>query len=194
MHTEAASPASGTTAEYPEARWVSTPPSNYARTSRQRTDVRWIVIHTTELPAADAIERLTDPAAKVSVHYLIARDGRVIQLLRNEDVSYSVGNMAYNRACISIEHERYDGAEVTPLQLQASRDLVRWLLARFDVAPRILEGLAPADPAAGSGIIGHSQVPDLHHTARGGGENHHTDPVHWDWAAYKALLLPPAHR
>lgn len=195
LRTLAAPGSAGTTAserptgpEYPGAAWVPTPRSNYAPAARQRADVRWIVIHTSEDPAAKAIRRLTDPEAKVSAHYLIARDGRVTQLVRNEDVAYGVGNLAYNKACISIEHERYDGAEVTDVELQASRDLVRWLVARYAITPRIYEGLAPRDPMAGSGVIGHSQVPDLHYSAVGGGENHHTDPVNWNWAEYKTLL------
>lgn len=180
--------ASSTAAEYPGAAWIPAPRSNYAAAARQRGDVRWIVIHTSEDPAAKAIRRLTDAKAKVSAHYLVARDGRVTQLVRNEDVAYGVGNLAYNKACISIEHERYDGAEVTDLQLRVSCDLVRWLAARFAIAPRVYQGLAPRDPMADSGIIGHSQVPDLHYSAIGGGENHHTDPVNWNWAEYKRLL------
>ncbi len=180
--------ANPTAAEYPGAAWVPAPRSNYAPAARQRGDVRWIVIHTSEDPAAKAIQRLTDPTAKVSAHYLVARDGRVTQLVRNEDVAYGVGNLAYNKACVSIEHERYEGAEVTDVELRASCDLVRWLVTRFAIAPRIYEGLAPRDPMAGSGIIGHSQVPDLQYSAVGGGQNHHTDPVNWNWAEYKRLL------
>jgi N-acetyl-anhydromuramyl-L-alanine amidase AmpD len=175
-------------AEYPGATWIPAPSTNFAPAARTREDVRWIVIHTTEDKADVAIRRLTDPARRVSVHYLVRRDGSVVQFVRNEDVAYHAGNLAYNRASISIEHERYDGAEITPAQLRASRDLVRWLFRRYAIQPRIVVGLAPADPSAGSGLIGHDQVPDLRHSPRGGGENHHTDPVHWDWAAYRAAL------
>lgn len=68
------------------------------------------VIHYTEMEsAAAALERLSDPEAKVSAHYLISRDGEVTRLVPEErrawhaGLSYWRGIRDVNSASIGIE-------------------------------------------------------------------------------------------
>lgn len=72
--------------------------------------VTMAVIHYTEMEsAAAALERLSDPAAKVSAHYLISRDGEVTRLVPEErrawhaGLSYWRGIRDVNSASIGIE-------------------------------------------------------------------------------------------
>ena len=86
---------------------IDTPSPNFdART----TPITMIVLHYTGMPdAAGAIERLTDPAAKVSSHYLIAEDGQVLRLVGEENRAWHAGKSHWrqiddvNSASIGIE-------------------------------------------------------------------------------------------
>ncbi len=175
--------------DYPGAVWVAGVPSgNYAAASRIASDIRWIVIHTTESSADFAIQWFQNSASGVSAHYLVRRDGSIVQLVRDRDIAYHAGNWAYNQRAIGIEHERYTGAEVTTAQYAASSQLTQWLCAQYAADVVFPAGIAPADPAASLGIIGHNQVPDPSNPSLGGGADHHTDPTNWDWNYYKSLL------
>lgn len=193
--------ASGTssTAEFPGAIWRPAAATNFETANRTADDIRWIVLHTTEGTSASAIQTfqtVTTPNG-TSAHYLISRDGTVTQLVHEKDISYAAGNYFYNRQCINIEHERYGTFDWTEAQFAASVRLVQWLSQRYHVQivfPGIPQGIAPADPTAGTGIIGHIQVPDPQNASLGGGANHHTDPVNWDWSHYAALFQAAVQR
>ena len=86
---------------------IETPSPNFdART----LPVTMIVLHYTGMPdAAGAIARLTDPAAKVSAHYLIAEDGQIVRLVAEVDRAWHAGKARWrgiddvNSASIGIE-------------------------------------------------------------------------------------------
>jgi len=72
--------------------------------------ISMIVLHYTGMAdAAAAIDRLTDPAAKVSAHYLVTEDGQVIRLVREERRAWHAGKSHWrgttdvNSASIGIE-------------------------------------------------------------------------------------------
>lgn len=50
-----------------------------------------VIHHTAMATAAAALERLCDPAAEVSAHYLIAEDGRVWRMVREADRAWHAG-------------------------------------------------------------------------------------------------------
>ena len=69
-----------------------------------------VVLHYTGMPsAAEALARLTDPAAKVSAHYLIDEDGTVTQLVPEDKRAWHAGKAYWrgitdvNSASIGIE-------------------------------------------------------------------------------------------
>ena len=54
--------------------------------------ISMVVLHYTEMkPVGTAIERLTDPAAKVSAHYLITEEGGVIRLVPEDRRAWHAG-------------------------------------------------------------------------------------------------------
>lgn len=72
--------------------------------------ITMIVLHYTGMPnAADAVARLTDPAAKVSSHYLIAEDGQIMRLVSEKNRAWHAGKSHWreindvNSASIGIE-------------------------------------------------------------------------------------------
>jgi N-acetyl-anhydromuramyl-L-alanine amidase AmpD len=185
--------------DYPGALWNPAHTNNYGVASRTSTDIRWIVIHTTEdAPGSDCstsqnwfknADQNGDGTPGVSAHYVICRDGTVVQMVRDKDIAYHAGNFPYNQQSIGIEHERHDTSNWTEAQFQASVQLVKWLVAHYSVQSVFPGGIAPANPSDGSGVVGHNQVPDPNNPTLGGGINHKPDPVNWDWPHYQDLFV-----
>ncbi len=134
---------------------IETPSPNFdART----LPISMIVLHYTGmLDAAGAIERLTDPAAKVSSHYLIAEDGQVMRLVAEENRAWHAGKSHWrqiddvNSASIGIEivnpgHEfgylPFPDAQIDALiplmaDIQARYGITRGnVVGHSDIAPR----------------------------------------------------------
>lgn len=86
---------------------IDTPSPNFD----QRTlPVSMIVLHYTGMETAGAaIERLRDPAAKVSAHYLVAEDGQVLRMVAEENRAWHAGKSRWrgiedvNSASVGIE-------------------------------------------------------------------------------------------
>lgn len=51
-----------------------------------------LLLHYTGMPTAeDALGRLTDPSSRVSCHYLVDEDGRIVQMVREADRAWHAG-------------------------------------------------------------------------------------------------------
>src|SRR3546814_5588511 len=73
-------------------------PNHDARPAGQAIDL--LLLHYTGMPTGEAaLERLCDPAARVSVHYLVEEDGRIFQLVSESRRAWHAGV-----ACRSEEH------------------------------------------------------------------------------------------
>ncbi len=116
-----------------------------------------IVLHYTGMPTGEsALERLCDPAAKVSAHYLVEEDGRVFRLVAEErrawhaGVSFWKGDTDVNARSIGVEivnpgHEHgyrdFPEAQVAAVIALLSDIRARWtvpdgfILGHSDVAP-----------------------------------------------------------
>jgi hypothetical protein len=66
-----------------------------------------------------------DPAAEVSAHFGVGKDGTVYQWVDTSVVAWA--EAAYNDSSISIEHEGVSGDQLTAAQADADVELVRWL-------------------------------------------------------------------
>lgn len=68
---------------------IDTPSPNFDERSGP---VSILVLHYTGMAdAASAIERLTDPAAKVSAHYLVSEDGQVLRMVAEDKRAWHAG-------------------------------------------------------------------------------------------------------
>ncbi len=113
----------------------------------------WIIIHhTSNDNVDDALRTLTDPARAVSAHYLIARDGKIIQLVDERrrawhaGASYWGGGSDINSASIGIELDN-NGAEPFPeTQIAALLTLLRDLSARYEIPATNYLGHADVAP------------------------------------------------
>jgi hypothetical protein len=80
------------------------PASNYA-VGRDGHSIELIVDHWTVVTFEGAIRRFKDPASILSAHYVIGSDGRIAQLVSEDDTAYHAGVFAVNQRSIGIEHE-----------------------------------------------------------------------------------------
>ena len=136
---------------------VSCPSPNHDERS-QGAAIDLLVLHYTGMKTADeALARLCDPAAKVSAHYTIGRDGRVYAHVPEErrawhaGVSYWAGEHNVNARSIGIElvnpghefgYEPFPGAQIAALI-----DLADGILKRHPIPPRRVLGHSDVAPA-----------------------------------------------
>ena len=120
-------------------------PNHDARPDNMPVDM--LILHYTGMKTAkDAIDRLRDPAAKVSSHYVVDEDGSVLRLVAEDrqawhaGVSHWRGHAALNGRSIGIEivnpgHE-FGYRDFPVLQLAALCDLCLTILVRHPIPAR----------------------------------------------------------
>ncbi len=120
-------------------------PNHDARPEGRGVDM--IVLHYTGMrTAAEAVDRLRDPAAKVSAHYMVDEDGSVLRLVPEDrrawhaGVAFWRGATDINARSVGIEivnpgHE-YGYRDFTALQTAAACDLCLEILSRHAIPAR----------------------------------------------------------
>lgn len=122
----------------PRVRGVPCPHSS-PRPKGVRTSL--IVLHSTDGTFESALDWFQHPESRVSSHYVVARDGRIVQCVKLEDQAWHAGVSRYqrrprvNRFSIGIEMEHIDGLDDWPnRQLKAVARLCRWLMEKYALA------------------------------------------------------------
>lgn len=152
--------------------------------SRKGAFITGIVLHATQGWKNGVTKRFQDPDAQASCHYLVCKDGTIIQYVTEDFAAWHSGNGEVNQHTVGIEIEALvqdlktkewlnpaDG--FTNQQYTSLLQLCRYLVSRYGIKPRrVLRG----EKLAPNGILAHSDVPDPHHEGQWGGLNHHEDP------------------
>jgi N-acetylmuramoyl-L-alanine amidase len=163
----------------PAVTWVRGDGS-FTKASRGAKQIRTIVIHATDGGSLlGNVWWLSGGHSHASAHYVVARDGSIVQLVHLSDIAWHAGNWRVNVHSIGIEHvgDTYDPAGFTAAEYASSARLVAWLVRRYGI------------PVDRTHIIGHAQVPDPKDPTLFGGSDHHTDPgPHWKWDLYLRLV------
>lgn len=144
--------------------------------------IRYVIIHITGGPAMDEGAALnTFRNGPASAHYIVNREGRVTQFVRDAHIANHVDNIASatNRESIGIEHVNPWNTErrehPTDVQYEASARLVAWLCRQYDI-PAV-----HATMRHSPGIRGHiEEQPHSGHSAC-------PNPA-WDWGRYITLV------
>jgi len=130
-------------------------PNHDARPDGRTVDM--LVLHYTGMrDAGSAIERLCDPAAKVSAHYLIDEDGAVLRLVDENrrawhaGVAHWQGNTDINARSVGIElvnpgHE-FGYLPFPETQMTALVDLAQGIVARHAIPARNVVGHSDVAP------------------------------------------------
>ena len=130
-------------------------PNHDARPDGVRPDM--LVMHYTGMTsAAAAIERLCDPAARVSSHYVVEEDGKVWRLVAEERRAWHAGESSWagrhnlNAYSIGIEivnpgHE-FGYRPFPAVQMAAVTELAKEICARRPIPPRYIVGHSDVAP------------------------------------------------
>lgn len=139
-----------------------------------------VVIHFTAMvDVSSALERLCDPAAEVSAHYLIASDGSVTRMVDESLRAWHAGAGEWagltdiNSRSIGIELDNRGTHPFSAPLMDTLEDLLRGIMTRWDI---------PAE-----GIIGHSDM----------APGRKVDPgPHFDWVRLErqGLAAPAVQR
>jgi len=120
--------------------------------------ISMIVLHYTGMQsAAAALDRLADPVAKVSAHYVVAEDGVVVRMVDEANRAWHAGKSWWrgivdvNSASVGIEivnpgHE-FGYRPFPAPQMDAVEALVRDIAGRWRVAPAMTVGHSDIAPA-----------------------------------------------
>jgi len=141
--------------------------------------VTMVVLHYTEMEREAALQRLTDPEAKVSAHYFISEEGEVVRLVDEDKrawhagASYWRGHKDVNSASIGIELDHPGHAlgyrDFAETQIDALVPLLHDIVRRHDI-PR-------------ANVVGHSDVAPARKTDPG-------ELFPWSRLAEYRLCLP----
>ncbi|NEO84040.1 MAG: LysM peptidoglycan-binding domain-containing protein [Spirulina sp. SIO3F2] len=99
--------------------------------SRRGIDIDTVVVHYTTDTLRSAINTFKNPATEVSAHYVIGKSGDIFQMVEDLDRAWHAGSI--NSRSIGIEHEASPGDRITPRQEKSSIQLIRWLMAEYDI-------------------------------------------------------------
>jgi N-acetyl-anhydromuramyl-L-alanine amidase AmpD len=149
---------------------------NRTKAWRSGRSIDQVVIHATEGSFWGSVRWLRNRRSGGSSHFVVSREGRIVQMVDLKDVAWHAGNLWTNRRSIGIEHEGWTRrGGFTQAQYQASARLLAYLSRRLGIALDRRH------------VIGHNEVPNPYGPGRGGFD-HHTDPGrHWHWRHYIAL-------
>lgn len=114
--------------------------------SRGDRPISMIVLHATVGSARSALAWLTNPAARVSAHYLIDKGGQVYRLVADEYAAWHAGRAtwrgetAINELSLGIELENANNGRdpYPPAQLESLVRLTREKVSQYRIAPEMV--------------------------------------------------------
>ena len=116
----------------PNIKLVPADDSNY--NSRNGTKIDMIIMHNTDANLQASINTFKDPNSNVSAHYIVARSGEIIQMVRDSFRAWHAGDRTVNSRSIGIEHEATNANRgMTAAQEQSSIALVKYLIGAYSV-------------------------------------------------------------
>ncbi|NEP60691.1 MAG: peptidoglycan DD-metalloendopeptidase family protein [Symploca sp. SIO2G7] len=93
-----------------------------------------IFLHNTDGSFRGTVSWFKNPASQVSAHYVISRQGEIIQMVKDEDTAWHAGRRSDNRRSIGIEHEATKIKRgLTKAMESASIALVKYLMQQHDI-------------------------------------------------------------
>jgi len=121
--------------------WVGSSNYNAGRNGRK---IISIIDHITDGYMPGCLDWLKNPKSKASAHYLVAKTGKVYQLVREADTAWHAGVVNKpnwilydgtnpNRYTIGIEHEGQPNDGLTEAQYQATLQLHKELIAKYEI-------------------------------------------------------------
>src|SRR5256712_5424065 len=118
------------------------PDSNYT-VGRDGNAITLIVDHWTVVMFEAAVRRFLTPGSALSAHYVVGQDGRIAQLVSEDDTAYHAGKYDVNLRSIGIEHEAGPAMPPTDALYAASAQLHREIADRHVLALEVGRTVLP---------------------------------------------------
>lgn len=122
---------------------------NYAERIK---DIKYIILHFTEMTFNDAIERLCDRKSNVSAHYIIRNDGSIYQLVEDNLIAWHAGLSSWkgeeklNENSIGIEMDNLGDCAFPKEQMASCKDLCLYLMDEYNIASENILGHSDIAP------------------------------------------------
>lgn len=108
--------------------------STIHKSRRSGKAIDYIVIHyTTSRNIEGTISHFKTGTPKVSAHYIVGRDGKLVQMVPDRDCAWHAGTSDMNLRSIGIEHVARAGDKITAAQARTSAALIRWLMHSYAI-------------------------------------------------------------
>ena len=128
---------------------------NFNSEKRQKKEVRFIILHYTGMKSEKAaINRLTNIQSQVASHYLITRNGKIINLVPDLYIAWHAGNSSWknfnslNKNSIGIEitnpGHQFGYKKFSKKQINSLINLIKFLIKKYKINKK--------------NIIGHSDI------------------------------------
>lgn len=102
------------------------------KSSREGTEIDHIVVHyTTSRNIEGTISWFKSNPYKTSSHYIVGRDGELVQMVKDAEASHHAGVM--NQRSIGIEHVAATGDAITDAQARTASRLITWLMQEYGI-------------------------------------------------------------
>jgi hypothetical protein len=109
---------------------------------------RYLILHVMQGTLAGTDSWFRNPAAQVSAHFGIGKEGAVYQWCDTADTAWHAAQA--NPVAIGVEHEGDSGDSLTDAQLAADAELLAWATEHHPIPLQITN-----DPVHGSGLAWH---------------------------------------
>ena len=71
---------------------------NFSKEKRIKKNIKFVIIHYTGMQSEiESIKRLNNPKSKVSCHYLINREGKIIQMVKDMNTAWHAGKSKWKK-------------------------------------------------------------------------------------------------
>ena len=131
-------------------KFIDKPSPNF---NDRKTEVKYLVMHFTGMKSLpEVIDRLRDPAAEVSAHYLIDEDGNIYRMVDEGKRAWHAGTSSWqgerdmNSASIGIEIQNNGDKPFAAAQIDALIALSRDIMKRHNIAPENVVGHSDIAP------------------------------------------------
>jgi N-acetylmuramoyl-L-alanine amidase len=119
------------------------------------TPVSILVLHYTGMQnGAAAIERLRDPASKVSCHYLVAEDGKVLRMVPEDKRAWHAGQ-SYWRGMMNLNSDSIGIEIVNPGHEHGYRPFTE---QQMDALIPLVAGIVKRHNIPRANVVGHSDI------------------------------------
>ena len=154
---------------------------NFDKGKRLNKNITAIIIHYTGMQSErESIKRLTSIRSKVSCHYLINRSGKILKMVRDENIAWHAGKSMWgnyknlNKNSIGIElvnrGHQYGYQNYTKKQINKLVFLCKHLIKKYKIKKRL--------------ILGHSDIAPLRKIDPG-------EKFPWEYLSSKGIGIYP---